>query len=249
MRPSPTAVLAACAFLAAAPKLALAEADPLGDPGVRAVRQAFPILGISLLDTRARGAGCADHAASGLVWCATGTAYETSEGGTYARSLGYNLDAAGRVVYVILTRREYPLARDKFDETVKALCARYGRAVLEQPGRFGSHLGKVTLDVDKTAAGARIVDRWARVLPVENVAPDAAFLEAMRPFHEATLKYVQTPVGSTIAPFEGGLAARFSDSAVADLVNEAQAEAARRAGFPVEASMAPVFWRQPSRAP
>jgi hypothetical protein len=112
---------------AAAPQLALAEADPLSDPGVRAVRQAFPILGISLFDTRARGAGCTDHAASGLVWCGTGPAYESAEGGTYTRIFGYNLDAAGRVVYMILTRREFPLPRDKFDETVKTLGARYGR--------------------------------------------------------------------------------------------------------------------------
>jgi hypothetical protein len=128
MRPSPTAILAACAFMAvAAPELALAEADPLSDPGVRAVRQAFPIQGISLLDTRARGAGCADNAATGLVSCATGTSYETAEGGTFTKSFGYNLDAAGRVVYVILTRREFPLAREKFDETVKTLGARFGR--------------------------------------------------------------------------------------------------------------------------
>jgi hypothetical protein len=127
MRPFPKAAFAACALLAiAVPNLALAESDPLSDPGVRAVRQAFPIQGLHLFDTRARGAGCADTAA-GLVWCATGAAYETTDAGTYARTLGYNLDAAGRVVYVIQTRREYPLARDKFDETVKALGARFGR--------------------------------------------------------------------------------------------------------------------------
>jgi hypothetical protein len=128
MRPFAKAVLAACAAVTvAAPELALAETDPLRDPVVRAVRNGFAVLGLSLFDKRARGAGCVDSASSGLVWCAAGPTYETAEGGTYTRTLGYNLDSAGRIVYVILTRREFPLEREKFGETIKTLGARYGR--------------------------------------------------------------------------------------------------------------------------
>src|SRR5262245_54458795 len=133
MRPSVRASIAASALLVlAAPQFVFAETDPLRDPAVRRVREAFPLERLSLLETpvsrAVRGATCADSAFPGLVWCATATGYETAEGGTYTRSFGYNLDTAGRVVYIILTRREFPLAREKFDEALKALGARYGRA-------------------------------------------------------------------------------------------------------------------------
>jgi len=132
MRPSSKALVAAGVIAFAAPQVAFAETDALSDPGVRRVRESFPIERLSLFDQPAqrsvRGAACTDSAQPGLVWCATGTGYESAEGGTYTRTFGYNLDAAGRVIYVILTRREFPLARANFDDTVKTLGARYGRA-------------------------------------------------------------------------------------------------------------------------
>jgi hypothetical protein len=106
MRPFANAVLAACAVISVAVSgQALAETDPLRDPVVRAVRLGFSVQGLSLFDKRARGAGCVDSAASGMVWCAAGPTYETVEGGTFTRTFGYNLDDDGRIVYVILTRR------------------------------------------------------------------------------------------------------------------------------------------------
>ena len=132
MRPSLKALIAASAWLAfAAPGLALAATDPLSDPAVRRVRESFAIERMSLFDVipsrSVRGAACADTAFPGLAWCATATTYESAEGGTYSRTFGYNVDAARRVVYLILTRREFPLARASFDETLKTLGARFGR--------------------------------------------------------------------------------------------------------------------------
>jgi len=115
-------------FALAVPVFAQAADDPTRDPAVRAVRDAFRIEGLGLFDARpVRGPGCADSAVAGMTWCGGGTNYVTAENGTYTRSLGYNVDAAGRVVYIILTRREFPLARTGFDDMMRNLGARYGR--------------------------------------------------------------------------------------------------------------------------
>jgi len=133
MRPSQRVLIAAGALMAlAAPEIARAETDPLRDPGIRRVRESFAIERLSLFDKPApravRGVTCTDSTTAGLTWCASATSYESSDNGTYSRSFGYNLDAAGRVVYIILSRREFPLARSAFDETMKSLGARYGHA-------------------------------------------------------------------------------------------------------------------------
>lgn len=120
------------AWLAATPAV-LAEADdPMKDPAVRRVREAFRVDTLAMLDIPipgpVRGAACNANPATGISWCATGTVYEASESGAFSKQLGYHLDPRGRIVHAVLTRREFPLDRAKFDEFLKATGARYGGA-------------------------------------------------------------------------------------------------------------------------
>ena len=114
-------------------------------------------------------------------------------------------------------------------------------AVLEQPGRFGSHLGVVSLTVEGGAHPPRVLRRWATVRSATGARPNAALEALAAPYHARVVAHVATKVGSLTAAAPGGLPARFSDNAVADLINEAQLEAARRAGFPADVSLSPVF--------
>jgi len=118
------------AWLAIAPAASAQNADALKDPMVRKVRDAFRVDSLTLLDTPipgpVRGAACTANPATGISWCATGTAYETSENGAFSKSLGYHLDPKGRIVHVVFTRREYPLERAKYDDLLKTLGARFG---------------------------------------------------------------------------------------------------------------------------
>ncbi len=78
--------------------------------------------------------------------------------------------------------------------------------LLIQPNHWGTHLGQVDLSlvyldghwtVDAKDSRLRVVDA--------TVAPDAQVTELTRGQHEATLSYVSTRIGSTLAAFPGGL--------------------------------------------
>src|SRR5262245_9748876 len=121
-------VLAVASFAAA--DAARAEADPLKDPAVVRIREAFNVDGIALFDPHATHAAkmgvCAPSVFAGLKWCVSGTAEEKRGAAAYVKTTGYNIDAENRVVYAISSRRSYPLKRDEFDAVVKAIGERFG---------------------------------------------------------------------------------------------------------------------------
>ncbi len=73
------------------------------------------------------------------------------------------------------------------------------------------------------------------------VAEDADLVALMKPYHDATVAYINTPIGTATGDFPGGMAARVQDGPMADLINQVQTDAAAAAGFPVEASLAALF--------
>lgn len=115
--------------------------------------------------------------------------------------------------------------------------------IVTQPNRWGSHLGKITLGVERPAGGAfKVASRDSTLVPVDaEVAVDPAVDAAVKAYHQKTLDYVETPIGTTSAAFPGGFAARFTDSALADLINQVQEEAAESNGHPVDLSLAAIF--------
>jgi 2',3'-cyclic-nucleotide 2'-phosphodiesterase/3'-nucleotidase len=87
-----------------------------------------------------------------------------------------------------------------------------------------------------------VVSRDSALLKVsEEVAVDPAVSEAVKSYHERTLAYVDAPIGSAAATFPGGFAARYTDGALADLINLVQEEVAAANGHPVDLAVTSVF--------
>jgi hypothetical protein len=126
-------IAAALVFAIAAPfwtGTARAESDPLRDPETLRIRASFTVDGIALFDPHAQHAArmgiCAPSVFAGLKWCVSGTADEKKDDVVYAKTTGYNIDADGRIVYAISSRRGYPLKREEFDGIVQAVGERFG---------------------------------------------------------------------------------------------------------------------------
>ncbi|WP_407738178.1 bifunctional metallophosphatase/5'-nucleotidase [Hyalangium sp.] len=114
--------------------------------------------------------------------------------------------------------------------------------LLIQPNRWGSHLGQVDLSMVYKDGHWTVDGKDSRLLAVDaNVAEDAQVAQLTRGAHDTTLAYVSTRIGSTRAAFPGGFAARYVDSALADLINSVQEQAAEDNGHPVELSLAALF--------
>ncbi len=73
------------------------------------------------------------------------------------------------------------------------------------------------------------------------VPEDPAILAITKPYHDATVADINTPIGTASGDFPGGFEARVADGPMADLINQVQTEAAAAAGFPVDASLAALF--------
>jgi 2',3'-cyclic-nucleotide 2'-phosphodiesterase/3'-nucleotidase len=117
-----------------------------------------------------------------------------------------------------------------------------GDALVTQPGRWGSHLAEVSLTLAINDGHLAVTARDAKLLAVDDtVVPDPEMVAAVKSYHDTTLQYVETKIGTTLAAFPGGDSARFTDSALADLINTVQEEAAEQNGFPVDLSLAAIF--------
>lgn len=116
-----------------------------------------------------------------------------------------------------------------------------GSTILVQPYRWASHVAEVTLNVAHASGRWAVTARDSRLLPVSAAPADPSLAALVQPYHQATVAYVETTIGDAVAPFPGGDQARFTDGALADLINTVQMEAAAKAGFPVDVSLAAIF--------
>jgi 2',3'-cyclic-nucleotide 2'-phosphodiesterase/3'-nucleotidase len=114
--------------------------------------------------------------------------------------------------------------------------------LLLQPNRWGSHLGLVDLSLVHADGRWRVEGKDSRLLAADaTVAQDAQVTQLTQGHHDTTLNYVSTRIGTTRAAFPGGYAARYVDSALADLINAVQEQAAEENGHPVDFSLAAIF--------
>ena len=117
-----------------------------------------------------------------------------------------------------------------------------GDVILSQPNRWGSHLGKISIGVNKDSGAWKVVSRDSTLVPVtEDVPVDETVAAAVKSYHDTTLSYVDAKIGTSAAAFPGGFAARYTDSALADLINIVQEEAAEANGHHVDLSLAAIF--------
>ncbi len=108
--------------------------------------------------------------------------------------------------------------------------------------------GRNVSDIRITVAGGGsdwTVTAKSSTTPSMNTTPatveDPGLLALMQPYHDATVAYINTPIGTATDPFPGGFQARIADGPMADLINQVQSDAAAAAGYPVDASLAALF--------
>ncbi len=124
-----------------------------------------------------------------------------------------------------------------------------------QPGFWGSHLGIVDLELERSGASWKVAGFRSEARPIFERTPDrkivsraeadAGVLAAVAAAHEATLAYVREPVGETSAPINSYFALVADDPSV-QIVAEAQIAYVKGlmagtafAGLPVLSAAAP----------
>jgi len=96
--------------------------------------------------------------------------------------------------------------------------------LLTQAGRWGDHLARVTLYLDRAEPGDpwRVVGKTATVHPVTaDIPPDPAILTLTQETHDATLAWLDEPIGE----IDEALTAensRYEDTAIIDLIQRVQ---------------------------
>jgi 2',3'-cyclic-nucleotide 2'-phosphodiesterase (5'-nucleotidase family) len=117
--------------------------------------------------------------------------------------------------------------------------------LITEPRNAGRDIADITVTVSGSGSDWAVTAKSAVMVDVSAAATvlteDPTYLTLLKPYHDATVTYINTPVGSTTGAFPGGYAARVQDGPAADLINLVQSEAAAAAGFPVDASCAALF--------
>ncbi|WP_458119303.1 bifunctional 2',3'-cyclic-nucleotide 2'-phosphodiesterase/3'-nucleotidase [Paenibacillus sp. Z6-24] len=97
-----------------------------------------------------------------------------------------------------------------------------------EPGVWGSHLGIIDLELERTAEKWNVLDSHARLRAVSDrsklqpaAAADPRLEEAARSAHEYTLSYIRTPIGKTSLPLYSYFAL-IMDTPVVQIINDAQ---------------------------
>jgi 2',3'-cyclic-nucleotide 2'-phosphodiesterase/3'-nucleotidase len=114
-------------------------------------------------------------------------------------------------------------------------------AVLVQPNCWGSHVGKVTIALERSGEGWSTQARSATVLSAASAPEATAIVEATRDAHATTRAWLDRPLTTSKVALPAGPSARLVDGGLTDLVNRVQMDAAAEAGFPVDASATAVF--------
>jgi 2',3'-cyclic-nucleotide 2'-phosphodiesterase (5'-nucleotidase family) len=97
-----------------------------------------------------------------------------------------------------------------------------GDTLVSMPYRYGARLTRVDVVLERGEDGRLgVVSREGKNLDVAGLEPDPTVLGAARPFHERTLAYVDSQIGTLTATMDGRRA-RVGDSAMLDLLHDVQ---------------------------
>lgn len=115
--------------------------------------------------------------------------------------------------------------------------------LITEPNYHGRNLSDIRISVTGSGSDWTVTTKTSTTPTMGTLSipedPDVLFLA--KPYHDATVAYINTPIGTATADFPGGFIARVKDGPMADLINYVQMEAAAAAGFPVDASCAALF--------
>ena len=113
--------------------------------------------------------------------------------------------------------------------------------LVTEPNYHGRNVSDIRITVSGSGTDWSVTTKSATTPAMGSTAEDAGLLALMKPYHDATVTYINTPIGTATDDFPGGFPARVADGPMADLINYVQTDAAAKAGFPVEASLAALF--------
>ncbi len=113
--------------------------------------------------------------------------------------------------------------------------------LVTEPGYWARNVSDIKITVTGSDTEWTVTAKSSTAPAVAGSAEDASLLALTQPYHDATVNYINTPIGTAAEAFPGGWAARIQDGPMADLINRVQMDAAAAAGFPVEASLAALF--------
>ena len=113
--------------------------------------------------------------------------------------------------------------------------------LVTEPNYHGRNISDIRITVTGSGSDWTVSTKSATTPAVGGSAEDPGLKALIQPYHDATVAYINTPIGYADGEFPGGFQARIADGPMADLINQVQTEAAAEAGFPVEASLAALF--------
>ena len=114
--------------------------------------------------------------------------------------------------------------------------------LVTEPNYHTRNISDIRIAVSGSGTDWTVTGKSSTTPPLgSSIAEDAELKTLMKPYHDTTVSYINTSIGTATAAFPGGFAARIQDGPMADLINQVQTDAAAAAGFPVEASLAALF--------
>jgi 2',3'-cyclic-nucleotide 2'-phosphodiesterase/3'-nucleotidase/5'-nucleotidase len=116
--------------------------------------------------------------------------------------------------------------------------------LVTEPNYHTRNISDIRITVSGSGTDWAVTAKSSTAPAMGSIVEDAGLYALMKPYHDATVAYINTPIGTATAAFPGGFPARIADGPMADLINQVQTDAAAAAGFPVEASLAALFTNQ-----
>ena len=113
--------------------------------------------------------------------------------------------------------------------------------LVTEPNYHTRNISDIRITVSGEGTDWTVTAKSATTPAMGATLEDPGLSALMAPYHNTTVAYINTPIGTATGPFPGGFQARIADGPMADLINQVQVESAAAAGFPVEASLAALF--------
>jgi 2',3'-cyclic-nucleotide 2'-phosphodiesterase / 3'-nucleotidase / 5'-nucleotidase len=96
--------------------------------------------------------------------------------------------------------------------------------LVTQAGRWGEALAVMSIELERTEEGWRVVDRSSTTLSTAGVAPDSTIMAEIQPYHERVVRYVADTIGFTPDGWSAEVA-RIADTPIIDLLQRVQFDA------------------------
>ncbi|MCL4524397.1 MAG: 5'-nucleotidase C-terminal domain-containing protein [Acidobacteria bacterium] len=96
--------------------------------------------------------------------------------------------------------------------------------LLVQASNWGQSLARADVEMEQTASGWKLAAKRSTVIPVTGaVAADAEIVKLAQPYHDATEKYLETPVATSSQALDAATA-RYEDHPFVDMIHKVQME-------------------------